>query len=185
VWLVRIAQLLIGALAFVVAVNLAILIYARTVTRLGEIAVRTALGASRKRILTQLFIEALALTAVGAAAGLVLAAIALGRLQSLILSNGALPFWVEFNLSVGAVCMPSIAALPQRSWRAAGPQGDGPQRDCEPAGAERPHGHAAGTGGPPSSSRNRRCRGRVAGGGLHVPALVRLEIGWQVAADEF
>ena len=103
VWTVRIAQLLIGALAFVVAVNLAILIYARTVTRLGEIAVRTALGASRRRILAQLFIEALALTAVGAAAGLVLAAIALGRLQSLILSNGALPFWVEFDLSVGAV----------------------------------------------------------------------------------
>jgi hypothetical protein len=51
VWMVRIAQLLIGGLAFVVAVNLAILIYARTVTRLGEIAVRTALGASRRRIL--------------------------------------------------------------------------------------------------------------------------------------
>jgi hypothetical protein len=46
--LVRIAQLLIGALSFVVAVNLAILIYACTVTRLGEIAVRTALGASRR-----------------------------------------------------------------------------------------------------------------------------------------
>jgi putative ABC transport system permease protein len=60
VWLLRIAQILIGALSFVVAVNLAILVYARTVTRLGEIAVRTALGASRRRILAQLFIEALA-----------------------------------------------------------------------------------------------------------------------------
>ena len=47
-WLLRAAQLLVGALAFVVAVNLAILLYARTVTRLGEIAVRTALGASRR-----------------------------------------------------------------------------------------------------------------------------------------
>jgi predicted permease len=103
VWLVRIAQLLIGALALVVAVNLAILIYARTVTRLGEIAVRTALGASRRRILAQLFIEALALTVVGAAAGLVLAQIALGRLQSLILSNGSIPFWVDFDLSIWTV----------------------------------------------------------------------------------
>ena len=57
VWLLRAAQLLVGALSFVVAVNLAILLYARTVARLGEIAVRTALGASRGRILSQLFIE--------------------------------------------------------------------------------------------------------------------------------
>nr|MDQ3345985.1 ABC transporter permease [Chloroflexota bacterium] len=73
VWMLRVAQLLIGVLAFVVAVNVAILLYARTVTRLGEIALRTALGASRSRILAQLFTEALALALVGAAAGLVLA----------------------------------------------------------------------------------------------------------------
>jgi hypothetical protein len=39
VWLLVIARFMVGALAFVVAVNLAILLYARTVTRLGEIAV--------------------------------------------------------------------------------------------------------------------------------------------------
>jgi hypothetical protein len=43
--LLQTMRYLIGALAFVVAVNLAILVYARTVTRVGEIAVRTALGA--------------------------------------------------------------------------------------------------------------------------------------------
>ena len=74
VWLFRIGQLLTGALVFVVAVNLAILFYARTVTRLGEIAVRTALGASRRRILAQLFVEALALSLLGAASGLGLGA---------------------------------------------------------------------------------------------------------------
>ncbi len=77
VWLLRVGQLLTGALVFVVAVNLAILFYARTVTRLGEIAVRTALGASRRRILAQLFVEALALSLLGAASGLGLAMIAL------------------------------------------------------------------------------------------------------------
>jgi ABC-type lipoprotein release transport system permease subunit len=41
----------------------------RTVTRPGEIAVRSALGASRCRILAQLFIEALALALIGAGAG--------------------------------------------------------------------------------------------------------------------
>jgi putative ABC transport system permease protein len=44
IWSLRVTQLIVSALAFVVAVNLAILLYARTVTRLGEIAVRTALG---------------------------------------------------------------------------------------------------------------------------------------------
>jgi putative ABC transport system permease protein len=103
VWIMRIAQLLIGGLSFVVAVNLAILIYARTVTRLGEIAVRTALGASRRRILAQLFIEALALTVVGAAAGLVLAQGVLGNMQSFIRASGSIPFWVDLNLSIGTV----------------------------------------------------------------------------------
>jgi putative ABC transport system permease protein len=102
-WGVRIAQLLVGALSFVVAVNLAILFYARTVTRLGEIAVRTALGASRRRILAQLFIEALALSVAGAACGLGLADIALGRMQSLLIINGTMPFWTHFDVSIGTV----------------------------------------------------------------------------------
>ena len=127
-WLLRIAQLFIGALSFVVAVNLAILVYARTVTRLGEIAVRTALGASRRRILAQLFIEALALSVVGAAAGLVLAQIALGRMQALIPANGAVPVLDRFR---AVRCEPSIYALrigrARRGdhGRAAGSQSDG------------------------------------------------------------
>ena len=101
-WGLRAVALLVGVLSFVVAVNLAILIYARTVTRLGEIAVRTALGASRRRILAQLFIEALALSVVGAAGGLVLADVAIDRLRSLIqASGGTIPFWTDFNLSFG------------------------------------------------------------------------------------
>ena len=103
VWLLRAAQLLVGALAFVVAINLAILLYARTVTRLGEIAVRTALGASRRRILSQLFIEALALTALGAFAGLVCTAIGLRQIEWLARANGGLPFWVHYELSASSV----------------------------------------------------------------------------------
>ena len=100
VWLLRAAQLLVGALSFVVAVNLAILLYARTVTRLGEIAVRTALGASRGRILSQLFIEALTLTVLGAVAGLVLAGFVLQQVQ--VMAYG-FPFWVHYELSASSV----------------------------------------------------------------------------------
>ena len=115
VWLFRIVQLLTGALVFVVAINLAILFYARTVTRFGEIAVRTALGASRRRILAQLFIEALALSLVGAASGLALAVVALDYLQSLARSAGGVPFWIRFELSpatvLAALALAVVAAL--------------------------------------------------------------------------
>jgi hypothetical protein len=103
VWLLRAAQLLVGALSFVVAMNLAILLYARTVTRLGEIAVRTALGASRRRILSQLFIEALTLTVLGAVAGLVLAGLVLQHIQAMLDASGGFPFWVHYELSAGSV----------------------------------------------------------------------------------
>lgn len=49
------------------------LVYARTATREGEIALRSALGASRARIIGQLFVETLVLTLVAAAVGLIAA----------------------------------------------------------------------------------------------------------------
>jgi len=103
IWALRIVRLLIGALSFVVSINLAVLIYARTITRAGEIAVRSALGASRRRILAQLFIEALALALAGAFLGLLLARAALSRIASLSPANGGVPFWIDFELSAGTV----------------------------------------------------------------------------------
>ncbi|HEX5217242.1 MAG TPA: ABC transporter permease [Vicinamibacterales bacterium] len=113
--LVRAAQLFTGALTFVVAINLAILFYARTVTRTGELSVRTALGASRARLLSQLFLEALALALVGAAAGLGLSSVALGYLQAFARAAGGVPYWIRFDLSSATVAaalgLSIIAAL--------------------------------------------------------------------------
>ena len=107
----RAGQFLVGILTFVVAINLAILIYARTMTRLGEIAVRSALGASRARILAQLFIEALALSLVGAGVGLAISRYALGVIQALAHTNGGLPYWVTFELSMASVLYAAGLAL--------------------------------------------------------------------------
>lgn len=102
-WFLAMMELLISALMMVVAVNIAILIYARTVARMGEIAVRTALGASRKRILSQLFMEAFALALVGAAAGLMLASTVLWQVQFMVTSNAGQPYWRTFKLHGGTV----------------------------------------------------------------------------------
>ena len=104
-WWVRVAQFAIGLVVALVAVNVAILIYARTATRRGEIAVRTALGASRRRVVAQLFVEALLLSCTAAALGLTIAAIALRRAQDVVVSDasGGLPFWVDLGLSTGTM----------------------------------------------------------------------------------
>ena len=98
-------QLAIVLLLVVVCVNVAILVYARTATRDAEIAVRAALGASRFRIVSQLFVEALTLAGIAAAAGVSMVLIALPFLENAVLSivGGRMPFWLDFQVSTSTL----------------------------------------------------------------------------------
>ncbi|HEX6215647.1 MAG TPA: FtsX-like permease family protein, partial [Vicinamibacterales bacterium] len=97
-------QVAIVLMLVVVSVNVAILVYARTATRQGEIVVRGALGASRRRIVTQLFVEALLLAGIAAAAGVGLASVVMKQLQGqLLIVGGRLPFWMALRLPADGV----------------------------------------------------------------------------------
>jgi predicted permease len=80
--------------------NVAMLLFARAVSRERELLVRTALGASRGRLVMQLFAEALLLCAVGAVVGLLVARFVLARTWMMIEEqSGPLPFWIDPSIS--------------------------------------------------------------------------------------
>lgn len=91
-------QLMISLILVVVALNVAILVYARTARRWGEIVVRTALGASRIRVVSQLFVEALVLALGPALLGLALAQVGFWQGMLFIEQGPDTPFWVEYSL---------------------------------------------------------------------------------------
>ena len=93
-------QSLISMLALIVAINVGVLVSARTATRQREIAVRTALGASRRRIVGQLFIEALVLSAAASAAGIGLARFGIAQGFAIYAAEGndAVPYFLNLDM---------------------------------------------------------------------------------------
>jgi putative ABC transport system permease protein len=97
-------EIAIVLLLVLICVNVAILVYARTATRQGEIAVRGALGASRRRIVAQLFVEALTLAGVSAVIGIGLTVVGLRQLEGALLALvGRWPFWFSLELQTSTV----------------------------------------------------------------------------------
>lgn len=88
-------------LLVVVAANVALLMFARVAARENEISVRNALGASRSRIVGQLFVEASVLSALAGVVGMVGARYALGSLWRMWEADAGrpLPFWIGDGLT--------------------------------------------------------------------------------------
>jgi len=85
--------------------NVALLLFARAATRESELVVRSALGASRSRIVAQMFAEALVLGGVAAVVGLGAAQFVLRGwgVNFLEVNLGRLPFWYDLRLSPATV----------------------------------------------------------------------------------
>jgi predicted permease len=120
---------LLGAVALVLLLactNAAHLLLARALDRRRDVAVRTALGASRLRLARQFLIEGLLLAAMGAAGGLVLAAwsvrVLLGVAPASIPRLGevgldGVTLTVAVCASIGAALAASLAPI-THAWRA-------------------------------------------------------------------
>lgn len=91
-------------------INIGALIYARTVARQGEFAARAALGATRTRIIVQIFLEVLVLAVAAAAVALVLAP-KVAELISHMFMTYDLPFWMDFGVSYGSILFSASMAV--------------------------------------------------------------------------
>jgi putative ABC transport system permease protein len=95
--------------------NVALLTFARAVSRESELAVRNALGASRRRIIAQLFAEALVLVGVAAVAGLAVTHFGLRWMldaaETGITTLPGLPFWIRDRISTATILYTGVLTV--------------------------------------------------------------------------
>jgi putative ABC transport system permease protein len=111
----RYVQVLMFVLLLVACGNVAMLVFARTATRLQELAIRTALGASRARLVSQIFVETLLLAVIAAGVGVLVFHWALGHVNLAGLAGESqLPYWLSLGLTretaLSAIALAAVSA---------------------------------------------------------------------------
>ena len=107
------ALAMMGAVTFVLLIactNVANLMLARGTARRREIAIRSALGAGRRRMVGMLLVESVALAAMGAVLGIAIAATAL-RLLDIALPAASVPYYIDWDINARALAYMATVAL--------------------------------------------------------------------------
>jgi putative ABC transport system permease protein len=90
--------------------NVANLMLAHSTGRAREFAIRTSLGANRRRILRQLLIEGIVLAGAGAVVGLGISMASVRLFRSAIPPN-ALPYWVDYSVDARVIAALVLVSL--------------------------------------------------------------------------
>ena len=118
--------LLLGVVGFVLLIacaNVANLLLTAGASRSGEMALRSALGASRASLMRQMLIESLLLSSAGGALGLIIALWSSAAMSAMI--PEAMPAWMEFSIdwrvlsfTLGATTATAILCGVAPGWQA-------------------------------------------------------------------
>ncbi|MFC1499460.1 ABC transporter permease [Candidatus Zixiibacteriota bacterium] len=90
------------AVMLIACFNVANLLLARASMRTREMAVRTSLGASRRRLIRQLILEASSFSLIGAAIGLILGHIGITIFMQYAQGSDP-PYWFKFNIDLNVI----------------------------------------------------------------------------------
>src|SRR6185295_13280733 len=94
----------------IACVNVANLVMARAVSRTREVAVRTAIGATRWQVVRQMLTEVLLLAVAGALLGLALAQTGITLFNRAIVDTQP-PFWIDIRIDAMVLLFVTVATL--------------------------------------------------------------------------